>query len=257
MRFFIQTRPGHAHTDEFADYLGELIDKAGGEVLAEPAGCDMVISVGGDGTMLAAAHVALDADVPVVGFNLGTMGFLAHAETDEAEPVIDRLLSGDFGVEHRMTVQASLNGKHRSAVNDVVVEKVDTTRLVVLRVTIDGDPFVTYRADGLILATPTGSTAYSFSAGGPLVDPRIRAIVMTPVAAHSLFDRALVLPEDTVIEIEVVSDRTVRVNVDKDSLGELRDGERLTIEAGERTLKFVSLRPGGFTGVVRDKFRLG
>src|SRR5690606_11814511 len=149
MRFFIQTRPGHAHTDEFADYLGELIDKAGGKVLGGPAGCDMVISVGGDGTMLAAAHVALDADVPVVGFNLGTMGFLAHAETDEAEPVIDRLLSGDFGVEHRMTVQASLNGKHRSAVNDVVVEKVDTTRLVVLRVTIDGDPFVTYRADGL------------------------------------------------------------------------------------------------------------
>lgn len=257
MMFFIQTRPGHARTDEFAEHLGTLIDTGGGEVVDDPDKSDMVISVGGDGTMLAAAHLALGAGVPVVGFNLGTMGFLAHAEADEAEAVVDRLLAGDYAVEERMTVDASLDGRERTAVNDVVVEKVDTTRLVVLRVTIDGDPFVTYRADGLILASPTGSTAYSFSAGGPLVDPRLRALVMTPVAAHSLFDRALVLPEDTVIDIEVVSDRSVRVNVDKDGLGELREGQRLTVRAGERRLKFVVLRPGGFTGVVRDKFGLG
>lgn len=256
MKFFIQTRPGHGRTDEFAGRLTSMIEEAGAKVVDTGNGADMVVSVGGDGTMLAAAHIALEADVPVVGFNLGTMGFLAHAETHNAHEVVERLVKGEYAVEERMTVSAELNGRRQVGINDVVVEKVDTTRLIVLDVTVDGDRFVTYRADGLILASPTGSTAYSFSAGGPLVDPRLRAVVMTPVAAHSLFDRALVLPEDATIDIEVVSDRTVRVNVDKDSLGELREGERLTVRAGERAVKFVALRSGGFTGVVRDKFGL-
>jgi NAD+ kinase len=254
MRFFIHSHPGHARTDEFAARLAGLITDAGAEVVDTAAGSDMVVSVGGDGTMLAAAHIALEADVPVVGFNLGTMGFLAHAEPEDAGSTVRRLIDGAYTIEERMTVRAALDGRERHAVNDVVVEKVDTTRLVVLRVTVDGDPFVTYRADGLIVASPTGSTAYSFSAGGPLVDPRLRALVMTPVAAHSLVSRALVLPDGAEVAVEVAADRTVRVNVDKDVLGHLREGERLIVSAGEPRLKFVSLRT--FPEAVRDKFGL-
>jgi NAD+ kinase len=125
-----------------------------------------------------------------------------------------------------------------------------------LRVSIDGERFTTYRADGLIVATPTGSTAYSFSAGGPLVDPRIDALVVTPVAAHSLFDRALVLPGNVVFEITVLTDRAVRTNVDKESLGELVEGDVLTVRKGDRPVRFIALRPDGFAGVVRDKFGL-
>lgn len=236
--------------------LAGVIEGAGAKVVDISGEPDMVVSVGGDGTMLAAAHLALDIDAPVVGFNLGTMGFLAQAEVDNAGAVVDRLMAGQYTVEERMTVTAHCNGLTRTGMNDVVVEKVDTTRLVVLEVTVDGDPFVTYRADGLILATPTGSTAYSFSAGGPLVDPRIHALVMTPVAAHSLFDRALVLPAGSVIGVKVISDRTVRANVDKDSLGEMREGDELTVTSGERPLRFVSLRSDQFTGVLREKFGL-
>lgn len=256
MRFLIHARPGHDWSQEFAEDLTAIIEKAGGKVVDISSDPDMVISVGGDGTMLAAAHRAMDIDVPVVGFNLGTLGFLAQAETHHAEHVVDRLMAGEYTVEERMTVTAHCNGTTRTGVNDVVVEKVDTTRLVVLEVTVDGDPFVTYRADGLILATPTGSTAYSFSAGGPLVDPRIGALVVTPVAAHSLFDRALVLPEGTVIGVTVISDRTVRANVDKDSLGLMGEGDVLTVTTGERPLRFVTLRSDEFTGVLRDKFGL-
>ncbi len=256
MRFFVHARPGHEPSQQFAASLSTAIENAGGKVVDISESPDMVVSVGGDGTMLAAAHLALDIDAPVVGFNLGTMGFLAQAEVDNAGPVIERLMAGDYGVEDRMTVTAQLNGIKRTGMNDVVVEKVDTTRLVVLEVTVDGDPFVTYRADGLILASPTGSTAYSFSAGGPLVDPRIRALVVTPVAAHSLFDRALVLPEGTVIGVTVISDRTVRANVDKDSLGVMGEGDQLTVTAGSRPLRFVSLRSDEFTGVLREKFGL-
>lgn len=256
MRFHIHARPGHEPSGEFALSLRSIVEGAGGKVVDISDSPDMVVSVGGDGTMLAAAHLALDADVPVVGFNLGTMGFLAQAEAESAKPVVDRLISGDYTVEERMTVTAECNGTRRFGMNDVVVEKVDTTRLVVLDVTVDGDPFVTYRADGLILATPTGSTAYSFSAGGPLVDPRLRALVMTPVAAHSLFDRALVLPEGTEIGITVISDRSVRANVDKDVLGVMGEGDRLSVTTGDRPLRFVTLRSDEFTGVLRDKFGL-
>lgn len=256
MKFAIETSNGHRPAAEFSERLNNIIATVGSRVVDNDERPDIVVSVGGDGTMLAAAHRAHSWDVPVVGFNLGTMGFLAQAEPEHAAEVVDRLVSDRYSVEERMTVTASIGNRAMTGVNDVVVEKVDTTRLVVLKVTIDGERFTTYRADGLIVSTPTGSTAYSFSAGGPLVDPRIDALVVTPVAAHSLFDRALVLPGDAVFEITVLTDREVRTNVDKESLGELSEGDALTVRKGDRPVRFITLRPDGFPGVVRDKFGL-
>jgi NAD+ kinase len=256
VRFGLETRHGRDAATDFTALLTELITDGGGEVVDTTVKPDMVLAVGGDGTMLAAVQRALAWDVPVLGFNLGTLGFLAEAEPEEAKGVVTRITDGDFGVEERMTVAATVGETTLTGVNDVVVEKVDTTRLISLEVTIDGERFVTYRADGLIVATPTGSTAYSFSAGGPLVDPRLEALVMTPVASHSLFDRAVVLPPTSVIELRVDRDRLVRANVDKTVLGQLGEGRVVTIRRGERPARFVTFGSGGFPGLVRDKFEL-
>ncbi len=241
----------------FAGTLTETITALGGEVV-DPGGPtpDMVLGVGGDGTMLAAARLALDDDVPVLGFNLGTLGFLTEAEPADLEQVIPRLLDGDYEVENRMTVAARVDDKHEVGINDVVIEKVDTTRLVSLDVVIDGTHLMTQRADGLIVATPTGSTAYSLSAGGPLVDPRLKALVVTPVASHSLFDRSIVVPGSSRIDVTVTKDRIVRVNVDKGGLGQLAEGGRVEIHAGDRPSRFVKLGDRSFPALIREKFGL-
>ncbi|MGB8361649.1 MAG: NAD(+)/NADH kinase, partial [Acidimicrobiia bacterium] len=159
-------------------------------------------------------------------------------------------------VDERLTVSADIGNGRQNGVNDVVVEKIDSTRLVSLQVVVDGSLLTTYRADGLIVATPTGSTAYSFSAGGPMVDPELRALVLTPVAAHSLFDRPIVLPADSHIEVTVQGDRPVRVNVDKTALGNLGDGGTVDISAGPKPVRFVTFGSVGFPRLVREKFRL-
>jgi len=257
MKYALHVRAARPAMSEFARRLATEIEGNGGVVLEDPdTSADMVLAVGGDGTMLAAVQSAVDLDVPVLGFNLGTLGFLTEAEPDDVSAVVKRLERGEFDIETRLTVAASTTSAVAVGVNDVVVEKIDSTRLVSLEVVIDGTPFATYRADGLIIATPTGSTAYSFSAGGPVVDPQVEALVLTPVASHSLFDRPLVLPADAAIDITVHRDRLVRVNVDKTDLGQLGEGEMVKVRKGDRPAQFVTFGTTSFPGLVRTKFRL-
>lgn len=257
MKFALRVRKGRPPMEEFAKRLGDEISRNGGAVIEDPeVAPDMVLAVGGDGTMLGAVQSAVTWDVPVLGFNLGTLGFLTEAEPDDLAEVVKRLVSGDFEVEERLTVTASIGGVKGVGVNDVVVEKVDSTRLVSLSVIIDGTEFATYRADGLIIATPTGSTAYSFSAGGPVVDPHVEALVLTPVASHSLFDRPMVIPATSQIDVTVRRDRLVRVNVDKTDLGQIGGGETVRIVKGDRPARFVTFRSATFPGLVRQKFGL-
>lgn len=257
MKFDLHIRAGRPEISEFAAQLAGMIEDNGGTVVDDPdVSPDMVLAVGGDGTMLGAVYRAVRWDVPVLGFNLGTLGFLTEAEPDQVEDVVSRLFAGEYDVNDRLTVSAKAAGKTVDGVNDVVVEKIDSTRLVNLEVVIDGSPFATYRADGLIVATPTGSTAYSFSAGGPIIDPTVDALVLTPVAAHSLFDRPIVLPADAVITVTVRRDRPVRVNVDKQVLGHIGDGEVVSIGRGSRPARFVTFGTTRFPGLVRDKFGL-
>jgi len=184
------------------------------------------------------------------------MGFLAEAEPDDLVEAVDRLMTGDYELSERLTVTATVNGEAVTGVNDVVVEKVDSQRLIHLDVSVDGAHFLTYRADGLIIATPTGSTAYSFSARGPLVDPAVNALILTPVAAHSLFDRTLVLRPETRLSIQVVRDRPVKVTVDKIDMGLLGEGEKVEVEQGLRPVRFVRFRHRTFSGLITDKFGL-
>lgn len=256
MKFALHVRTGRPPITEFADELTAEIERSGGSVVEPGVSPDMVLAVGGDGTMLGAVYQAIGWDVPVLGFNLGTLGFLTEAQPEEMARVVERLFADDYAVDERMTIEASTGSETLDGVNDVVVEKIESTRLVHLEVVVDGTPFTTYRADGLIVATPTGSTAYSFSAGGPIVDPGVDAMVLTPVAAHSLFDRPIVLPAETEVVVTARRDRPVRVNVDKSVLGELGDGDRVTIRRGVRPARFVTFDSASFPGLVRDKFGL-
>jgi NAD+ kinase len=257
LKFSLEVRQGPENARVFAEKLSESIAALGGEVVdSGQAAPDLVLAVGGDGTMLAGAQQALEHDVPILGFNMGTMGFLAEAETSDVEAVVARLIAGDYEIAERMTVTATVNGQSATGVNDVIVEKVDSQRLIHLDVAVDGAHFLSYRVDGLIVATPTGSTAYSFSAGGPLVDPDLSALILTPVAAHSLFDRTLVLPSDTKLAVKVVRDRPVKVTVDKIDMGHLGSGQTVEIERGSRPARFVRLARRPFTRLVTEKFGL-
>lgn len=256
MRFLLEVRQGRLQALEFAARLQESIVAVGGELVNGDQSPDMVLAVGGDGTMLAAVQAALAHDVPVIGFNLGTIGFLTEAEPDQVDEVVRRLVAGDYEIDSRMTVSATVAGRTATGVNDVVVEKVDSQRLIELEVTIDKNRFLRYRADGLIVSTPTGSTAYSFSAGGPLVDPDVEALVLSPVAAHSLFDRSLVLPDSSEIDIAVARDRSVKVSVDKVALGTLASGDRVEVRRGDRSARFVTFGGRPFAVLVKEKFGL-
>ena len=229
------------------------------ETSSTPAGwaeVDVVVAIGGDGTVLDAARRAMPSGTPVLGINLGTLGFLAEAEPEDLDGVITALTSGDFVIEDRNTVRATIGDVSEAGVNDVVVEKIDSQRLVVLDVEVDDKRFLTYRADGIVVSTSTGSTAYGFSAGGPLIDPNVPTLLVTPVAPHSLFDRSLVLSPETRIRITVTDDRPVRVSVDGREIGSLVEGQSVLIESAATHARFVRLSEEGFATRVTRKFRL-
>lgn len=222
-----------------------------------PHDIDVVVGIGGDGTLLQAAGVAGPADVPLIGINLGRVGYLADVEPDNIDALLDGIVRKNLKVDHRMTIVAEADG-HAPAtgINDIVIEKVLSQRLVQIGVEINGRYFTTYRADGIIVATPLGSTAYSLSAGGPVVDPDLDALIMTPVAPHSLLSRTIMLSPDAVVEFSVELDRQARVNVDGRDAMVLEAGARLTVRRGERPVRFLSLGSHPFPQAVRRQFGL-
>ncbi len=216
---------------------------------------DVLVGVGGDGTLLEAAHLAHAADIPVAGINLGTVGYLAEFAPDDQIGLLDTLAADPRPEIGRMTVRAATgDGRTWHGINDVVLEKVLSQRIVEITVAVDGEHFTTYRADGIIVATPLGSTAYSLSAGGPVVDPAVEALVLTPVAPHSLLSRSLVLAPVTVVTCTVEGDRPVRVNLDGREATTLGGGEVLTVTRGERPVRFVTRGERPFPQGVRRQF---
>jgi NAD+ kinase len=190
---------------------------------------ELVIVLGGDGTLLRAAELARPAGTPVIGVNLGHVGFLAEAEPDGLTQTVDHLLAGEYRVEERMTldVVARENGTQIArtwALNEVTVEKAARERMVEVVIEVDGRPLSRWGCDGVVCATPTGSTAYAFSAGGPVVWPEVEALLMVPLAAHALFARPLVVSPRSVLAVELVRESGERVAADAGS-AEAADGE--------------------------------
>ncbi len=224
-------------------------------------GLDLVVSVGGDGTFLRAARVASYADCPVLGVKVGRMGFLTEVEPDEAPKVLQRVIDGTARVEERLAVLAEPKGgapfEPQWALNEIIVEKGARHRLVRLAVYVGAEYVTTFSADGVIVATPTGSTAYSFSAGGPIVSPSVPCIVVTPIAAHMVFDRSLVLASDERVTLEVVGEEAGLVSADGRESLELPVGASVRIGRAPTPARVVRRDEApAFHAVVREKFGL-
>jgi len=225
------------------------------------AGADVALSLGGDGTMLRTAALVAASDVPIIGVNFGQLGYLTDVEPEGVRSALERFLRGDVTIEHRLLLDVEVVASGRSparfvALNEAVLEKTASGHTVRLDVEIDGARFTTYAADALIVATPTGSTAYAFSARGPIVDPTHRALLLTPVSPHMLFDRTLVLDDGAVVGLTVSGHRPAALVVDGRSLGELRTGDRVVCRAAEHTARLVVFVPRDFHAILRAKFGL-
>jgi NAD+ kinase len=227
----------------------------------DPAGLDVVISLGGDGTMLRAVDLAYEAGVPVLGVNVGQMGYLTEVEPEDFDAALDRLVAGDYEVTERMVLEITVESASPAqgrwfALNEAVLEKAYTGRLARLEVVINGTFFTTYAADGVIVATPTGSTAYSFSARGPIVSPRHRCLLLTPVSPHMLFDRSLVLAAEETLGFVVCDDRSVVLTADGRELGALAAGDVVSCRGGTLPARIVTLGPRDFHQILKAKFGL-
>lgn len=244
-----------------AERLGR-VDGFGPDEL--PVGLDLMIGIGGDGTMLDAVALASTAEVPVLGINVGQLGYLTSVEPSAATGALKRWLAGAFEIEERLRIATAVRRVDgtvepaRIALNEVLLERAELGHTVRIDVALDGVPFTPYVADGLILATPTGSTAYAFSARGPIVDPIHRAQVMVPVSPHMLFDRALVLGPDTVVRMTVAPGRPAHLSIDGHSGGELESGDSIECSAAPVPARLVRFaRPGvHHLQVLKSKFNL-
>ncbi|WP_312260618.1 NAD kinase [Limnohabitans sp.] len=211
--------------------------------------CDLGLVIGGDGTMLGIGRQMARYALPLIGINQGRLGFITDIPIQSYQDVLQPMLQGNYQTEDRSLLQAHVMRDQRSvfsalAMNDVVVNRGGTSGMVELRVEVDGRFVATQRADGLIIATPTGSTAYSLSVGGPLMHPSIGGWVMAPIAPHTLSNRPIVLPESSEISIEIVAGRYVSANFDMQSLAELMLGDRITVQRSEHKVRF--LHPAGW-----------
>ncbi|MFD3518593.1 NAD kinase [Streptomyces sp. NPDC058657] len=225
-------------------------------------GCELLIVLGGDGTLLRGADIARASGVPMLGVNLGRVGFLAEAERDDLDKVVDRVVSRSYEVEERMTLDVLVlnNGEvlHRDwALNEAAVQKVSPERMLEVVLEIDGRPVTGFGCDGIVCATPTGSTAYAFSAGGPVVWPEVEALLMVPISAHALFAKPLVTSPDSVLAVEVQQHTPDGVLwCDGRRTVELPSGARVEVRRGAVPVRLARLHHASFTDRLVAKFAL-
>ncbi len=267
-----RSAPAQAAARELAEWLGargvEVLHDgslgAGGlehRALAEKA--DLLVVLGGDGTLLSVAREVGARPVPILGVNLGTLGFLAEFAPSEEREVLERVLRGDYTTVERMRLdvrvaRAGHELMRSHALNDAVITRADLSRMIDLEATADGVPVTTYHGDGLIVATPTGSTAYTLSAGGPILMPGARVFVLTPICPHALAQRPLVLPDTTALEIIVhPRDGAARLTVDGQLALALDDGDRIEVAASAHPAHFVASPFRSRFDVLRTKLGWG
>ncbi len=222
------------------------------------AHCDLALVVGGDGTMLGIGRVLAKFGVPLIGINQGRLGFITDIAFDDYQSVLSPMLRGDFEEDRRWMMQAQVvrDGRcvfNATAMNDVVVNRGATSGMVELRVEVDGRFVANQRADGLIIASPTGSTAYALSAGGPLLHPSIAGWVLVPIAPHTLSNRPIVLSDIGEVAIEIVAGRDASANFDMQSLASLMLGDRITVKRSEYQMRFLHPKGWSYFDTLRKK----
>jgi len=246
--------------DEVAD-----VDLAGVEPASGPGaadGVEIVFALGGDGTFLRAADLARPAKAPLLGINLGKVGFLAEAETADLDRAVGDVVAEAYTVDERLTVDVLIEPVGRPAIrswalNELTVEKSDRERMIEVLVDVDGRPLSRYGCDGVVCATPTGSTAYAYSAGGPVVWPEVEALLLVPISAHALFSRALVTAPTSTIRVTVDPyTSSAVVCCDGRRVFDVGPGAVVTVRRGELPVRVVRLRPSPFTDRLVEKFAL-
>src|SRR5690554_913307 len=223
---------------------------------------DMVIVVGGDGTFMHTAHYFFGTEIPLLGVNAGRQGFLAEIETDELEEAINYLVNEEYSIEKRMILNSWVLRKGKKeyssqALNDVVIHRGGKSGMVEIELYINNEIVNSYRADGIIVTTPTGSTAYSLSAGGPIVNPQVRAIIITPICPHTLFIRPMVVTDREELLIKVKSERELILTADGRDDFMIRTDDEIYLSAGEKELKVVKLPERTFYTILHKKMRVG
>jgi NAD+ kinase len=259
-------RRDDARVTEPKSVLIAHLTEAGIEVLPEEqvARADLVIAVGGDGTMLYAGSLTRENDIPLLGINRGRLGFLADVTTDDMLSSVDHILAGNYTVESRLMLSAELqhaNGEVVTAIafNDVVLQRSETGRMVDFETSVAGQFVNTHSGDGLIVATPTGSTAYALSCGGPIVEPHLDAMVVVPICPHTLTDRPLVIASSQPIRVRLLDreQTAAAVAIDGHSIGPISPDDTLTISAAENRIRLIHPPGYDFYGILRSKLLWG
>jgi NAD+ kinase len=212
---------------------------------------DLLITLGGDGTMLRAGHLCAPYDVPVLGINLGKFGFLTEIKHDQWQTALPKLLNGDFWLEPRMMLRAEHVRDDESfgswlVLNEVVVSRGQIVRPVNLEAYVDERHLTTYVADGLIAATATGSTAYALAVGGPILPPELRNILLVPVAPHLSIDRAIILSEGSTVMIKVITEHQAVISIDGHDPIQLKSGDIVSVQVSDHTVQFVRIQDPGY-----------
>lgn len=250
--------------DELVELGPSLADVAILGVDVAVADIELAIVLGGDGTILRAAELVRDGRAPVLGINMGHVGFLAEIERDDMDAAVGRVIARDYDVEYRMALQVRVKDTADSviyetwALNEATVEKASREKMLEVVVEIDGRPLSTFGCDGMVVSTPTGSTAYNFSAGGPVIWPTVEAISVVPLSAHALFSKPLVVGPEHAVAIEVL-ERTNGMAIlwcDGRRSHELPPGARVVVRRSERPVRLARLHPAQFTDRLVRKFRL-
>lgn len=241
-----------------AEYPALSIDEIGRQ-------CDVAIVLGGDGTMLAIARELARFNLPLVGINQGRLGFITDIQLKDVATTLPMILSGQYEEEHRAMLEGAVLRPTRGggletiyeghAINEVVVSRGATAGMVELRADVDGQFVANYRADGLIVASPTGSSAYAMSAGGPILHPALGGWVIVPIASHTLSNRPIVVPDTGTITIEIVAGRDASMNFDMQSLASLLHGDRVTVRRSDHKVRFLHPQGWNYYATLRRKLR--
>lgn len=266
-RFYLITNKTKDENLEVTNRIKAYIEEKGGtcfladDKTSMPEQIDCILVLGGDGTLIRAARELPSGDVPMLGINMGTLGYLTEVEVSDMEDSLDQLMAGNFHVEKRMLLEGDVQGKYEDlALNDIVLTRTGNVRVIQFSVYVNGELLNTYRADGVIVSTPTGSTAYNLSAGGPVVAPTASLIVITPICSHALNTSSIVLSAEDEIVLEVgegrdgsVEEAVVSFDGEQEVL--VHTGDRIQICKAKSTAKLLKLSKISFLEIMRKKMK--
>lgn len=242
----------------YEDEIAEKLNMPGVARSELASAVDMVVVFGGDGTLLMAARMVMGSDAPVLGVNLGGFGFMTVVNLNEMLGTMELILNGEYSISRRMMLSVSVEDVNYPALNDVVINRGNLSRIVNLETFVNGKYLSTFKADGLIISTPTGSTAYSLSSGGPIIMPELDSIIINPICPHILTNRPVVLPPDSVIEVIVWTKKgEASVTLDGQDLFVLKSGDRVGIKKSENHINLIESPQRDYLEILRTKLGWG